>query len=161
MARCPKTGPRSAPAWIRGRMSSVSDQLIGTITPRRWAAFVRNAFGPLALLADVFTIVAVAGLTGAIYHKLVYGAADESLYYFEVGAIVASIFALPNIFRGEYALSNYFSFRPHVRRRLHRRDASGGCNPRERAGRAWTNPSQVRASPNRNCLRPRRGEGGM
>jgi hypothetical protein len=60
-------------------MSSVSDQLIGSITPRRWAAFVRNAFGPLALLADVFTIVAVAGITGAIYHKLIYGAADESL----------------------------------------------------------------------------------
>jgi polysaccharide biosynthesis protein PslA len=104
---------------FEGRMSSVSDQLIGTITPRRWAAFVRNAFGPLALLADVFTIVATAGLTGAIYHKLVYGAADESLYYFEVGAIVASIFALPNIFRGEYALPNYFSFRPHVRRSIH------------------------------------------
>src|SRR5262249_48546395 len=101
------------------RMSSVSGQLLGTITPRRWAAMVRNTFGPLALLADVLTIVAAAGLTGAVYHKLVYGAADDSLYFFEVGAVAASIFALPNIFRGAYALSNYFSFRPHVRRSLH------------------------------------------
>src|SRR5262245_45398135 len=101
------------------RMSSVSGQLLETITPRRWAAIVRNTFVPLALLVDVLTIVAAAGLTGAVYHKLVYGAADDSLYFFEVGAVAASIFALPNIFRGEYSLPNYFSFRPHVRRSLH------------------------------------------
>ena len=100
-------------------MSSVSGQLLETITPRRWTAIVRNAVGPLALLADVIAIVAVAAVTGAVYHKLVYGAADESLYFFEVGTVAASIFVLPNIFRGEYALANYFSFRPHVRRSLH------------------------------------------
>ena len=100
-------------------MSSVSGQLLETITPRRWTAIVRNVVGPLALLADVIAIVAVAAVTGAVYHKLVYGAADESLYFFEVGTVAASIFVLPNIFRGEYALANYFSFRPHVRRSLH------------------------------------------
>src|SRR5262245_35744445 len=100
-------------------MSSVSGHLLDTITPRRWAAIVRNAFGPLALLADVIAIVAVAGVTGGVYHKIVYGAADDSLYFFEVGAVAASIFVLPNIFRGEYTLTNYFSFRPHVRRSLH------------------------------------------
>ena len=100
-------------------MSSVSGHLLDTITPRRWAAMVRNAFGPFVLLADVIAIVAVAGITGAVYHKVVYGAADDSLYFFEVGALAASIFVLPNIFRGEYTLTNYFSFRPHVRRSLH------------------------------------------
>ena len=99
-------------------MTEVSGYLLETITPRRWAAIVRNSFGPLALLADVIAIVFVAGVTGGIYHKIVYGAASDSLYFFEVGAVAASIFVLPNVFRGEYVLSNYFAFRPHVRRSL-------------------------------------------
>src|SRR5262245_22850850 len=99
-------------------MSSVSGQWLETLAPRRWAAIVRNAFGPLALFADVIAIVAIAGLTGAVYHKLVYGAADDNIYFFEVGIVAASIFVLPNVFRGEYTLPNYFSFRPHIRRSL-------------------------------------------
>ena len=99
-------------------MSNVAGSLLESVTPRRWAAIVRNVFGPFVLLADVIAIASIAGVTGAVYHKIVYGAAVESLSFFEVGAVAASIFVLPNIFRGEYALSNYFSFRPHVRRSL-------------------------------------------
>jgi Undecaprenyl-phosphate glucose phosphotransferase len=100
-------------------MSSVSGPWLELAAPRRFAAFLRNGFGPLALSADVIAIVAIAGLTGAVYHKLVYGAADDNIYFFEVGAVAAGIFVLPNIFRGEYALANYFSFRPHIRRSLY------------------------------------------
>ena len=39
--------------------------------------------------------------------------------FLQIGAVAASIFVLPNIFRGEYVLANYLSFRPHVRRSLH------------------------------------------
>jgi Undecaprenyl-phosphate glucose phosphotransferase len=35
-----------------------------------------------------------------------------------VGAVAAGIFVIPNIFRGEYDLANYYSFRSHVRRSL-------------------------------------------
>ena len=51
-------------------MSSASDHLLEIIAPHRWAALVRNGFGPLALLADACVIMAAAGLTGAVYHKL-------------------------------------------------------------------------------------------
>jgi len=98
-------------------MSILSGHLL-EIAPRRWAVIVRSAFGPLVLVADVFAIVSMAALTGAVYHKVVYGAADDNVYFFEVGVVAAMIFVLPNIFRGEYVLPNYFSFRPHVRRSL-------------------------------------------
>jgi Undecaprenyl-phosphate glucose phosphotransferase len=97
---------------------SVSTNLLEAAGPRRRALVVRNAFGPIALLADIVTIVAMAGLTGAIYHRAVYGTAAASFSFFEVGALAAGIFVLPNIFRGEYVLPNYFAFRPHVRRSL-------------------------------------------
>jgi Undecaprenyl-phosphate glucose phosphotransferase len=97
---------------------SVSGHLLEATTPRRRVLVLRNAFGPLVLTADIVTIVAMAGLTGAIYHWFVYGAPVASVSYFEVGAIAASIFVLPNLFRGEYVLSNYFAFRLHVRRSL-------------------------------------------
>ena len=99
-------------------MSTLASQLLESSAQRRWSAFVRNAFGPLVLLADVIAIVSIAGLTGAVYHKIVYGAADDNVYFFEVGIVAATTFVLPNIFRGEYSLANYFSFRPHVRRSL-------------------------------------------
>jgi Undecaprenyl-phosphate glucose phosphotransferase len=98
---------------------SVFGQLLDTApASRRWASVGRNGFGFLALGADVAVILAMAGVTGGIYHAFAYGAADSSISFFEVGAVAAGIFALPNIFRGEYALANYYSFKPHLRRSL-------------------------------------------
>jgi Undecaprenyl-phosphate glucose phosphotransferase len=97
---------------------SITSHLLDITTPRRWAVGVRNAFGPLALAADATAIVAGAVLTGTAYHEAVYGELGDIVYFFEIGAIAATIFVLPNIFRGEYALPNYFAFRPHVRRSL-------------------------------------------
>ena len=99
-------------------MSTVDGPWLEMTLPRRFTAILRNGFSPLALLADVLAIVAIAGLTGAIYHKLFYGAAGDNVYFFEAGAVAAVIFVMPNIFRGEYVLAHYFSFRPHVRRSL-------------------------------------------
>src|SRR5262249_4438409 len=99
-------------------MANVSGHLIEARAPRRWAAFVRSAFGPLALVADVVTVVAVAGISGAVYLLSADGDVGGNSYFFEVGVVAASIFVLPNIFRGEYELSHYFAFRPHVRRSL-------------------------------------------
>ncbi len=98
---------------------SVSDQLLETLRPRRIATLARGAFGPLVLLADTIAIVAMAALTDAIYHFYVYGNLAGNDYVLQIGAVAASIFVLPNIFRGEYVLANYLSFRPHARRSLH------------------------------------------
>jgi Undecaprenyl-phosphate glucose phosphotransferase len=98
---------------------SVFGHLLDTAPPsRRWATIVRNGFGPLALTTDVVAILAMAVVTGGIYHAFAYGAADSSISFFEVGAVAASIFVLPNVFRGEYALPNYYSFKSHLRRSL-------------------------------------------
>jgi Undecaprenyl-phosphate glucose phosphotransferase len=99
-------------------MSSVSDQVLETFRPRQVVALARGAFGPLALLVDVIAIVSVAGLTEAIYHRYFYGNVAANEYFLHIGVVAASIFVLPNIFRGEYVLANYLSFRPHVRRSL-------------------------------------------
>jgi Undecaprenyl-phosphate glucose phosphotransferase len=99
-------------------MSSVSDQVLETFRPRRVVALARGAFGPLILLADVIAIVSVAGLTEAIYHLYAYANVAANEYFLQIGVVAASIFVLPNLFRGEYALANYLSFRPHVRRSL-------------------------------------------
>jgi Undecaprenyl-phosphate glucose phosphotransferase len=97
---------------------SVSDQLLEVLRPRRFATLARGAFGPLVLVADTIAIVAMAGLTDAIYHLYVYGNLAGNDYVLQIGAIAASIFVLPNILRGEYVLANYLAFRPHIRRSL-------------------------------------------
>jgi Undecaprenyl-phosphate glucose phosphotransferase len=98
---------------------SVFGHLLDTVpASRRWATVGRTGFGLLALAADVVAILAMAGVTGGIYHAFAYGAADSSISFVEVGAVAAGIFVLPNLFRNEYALANYYSFRPHLRRSL-------------------------------------------
>lgn len=101
-------------------MSSVFGNLTGTALPsRRWTAIVRNVFGPIAFTADALVIVLAAAATGIAYHAFVYGDLGGVENSFAMGAAAASIFALPNVFRGEYALMNYFSFKAHVRRSIY------------------------------------------
>jgi Undecaprenyl-phosphate glucose phosphotransferase len=58
-------------------------------------------------------------VTGLAYHAFALGSLDGAINSFATGAAAAGIFALPNIFRGEYALANYFSFKSHVRRSIY------------------------------------------
>jgi Undecaprenyl-phosphate glucose phosphotransferase len=55
-------------------------------------------------------------LTGISYHLIVYQYPGDSINILKVGLLSAIIFVIPNLFRGEYSLPNFFSFRPHVRR---------------------------------------------
>jgi FlaA1/EpsC-like NDP-sugar epimerase len=55
---------------------------------------------------------------GVSYHLLAYQYAGDTLAYLKVGLVSAIIFVVPNLFRGEYRLSNFFSFRPHLRRSI-------------------------------------------
>ncbi len=101
-------------------MSSVFGNLSGMVLPsRRWTAVVRNAFGPVAFAADVIVIVATAAATSLAYHAFALGSLEGAIHSFAMGAAAASIFAFPNVFRGEYALANYFSFKSHVRRSIY------------------------------------------
>jgi Undecaprenyl-phosphate glucose phosphotransferase len=70
------------------------------------------------LLADFTAILAMSWLTGISYHLLAYQYAGETVNYLKVGLISAVIFVIPNLFRGEYSLPNFFSFRPHLRRSI-------------------------------------------
>jgi hypothetical protein len=79
-------------------------------------SFARTTILGAFLLADFTAIVAMAWLTGISYHLLVYQYAGGAVNYLEVGFISAVIFVIPNMFRGEYSLPNFFSFRPHLRR---------------------------------------------
>jgi Undecaprenyl-phosphate glucose phosphotransferase len=70
------------------------------------------------LLADLAVIMAMSWLTGISYHLIVYQTPGDTFNYLQVGFLSAIIFVIPNLFRGEYSLPNFFTFRPHVRRSI-------------------------------------------
>lgn len=82
---------------------------------RRWTSISRTVFCGSALFLDVSAIVSMAWLSGATYHVAVYGETGDVVSYLEVGLLSAAIFAIANIFRGEYRLPNFFVFKPHLR----------------------------------------------
>ena len=55
-------------------------------------------------------------LTGIAYYLAAYGDTATSRSSVQVGLLAASIFAVSNVFRGEYRLPNFFAFKPHGRR---------------------------------------------
>jgi Undecaprenyl-phosphate glucose phosphotransferase len=83
---------------------------------RSWVTIGRRMISTIGILADAAVIVAVSCLTGTVYHLTVYGDSGPLLALAEVGLAAASIFVLPGLVHGDYALAHYFSFRPHVRR---------------------------------------------
>jgi len=70
------------------------------------------------LLVDFAVIVAMSWLTGLSYQLIVYHDTGDSLSHLKVGLISAVIFVIPNVFRGEYSLPNFFTFKPHLRRSI-------------------------------------------
>jgi Undecaprenyl-phosphate glucose phosphotransferase len=58
----------------------------------------------------------MASLTGVAYHLAIYGDAGEFTSFLEVGALTAAVFVILNLFHGDYALANFFAFKPHLRR---------------------------------------------
>ena len=69
----------------------------------------------VGVFSDAAVIIAVSILSGAIYHEAAYGAAGSLLNFVKVGSVAAGTFVLPSIIRGDYAPSNYLSFRSHIR----------------------------------------------
>jgi Undecaprenyl-phosphate glucose phosphotransferase len=85
---------------------------------RARAVLVRGTFAALIFLTDVAFIVAMSCVTGIAYHLAVYGKPGNISSFFQVGLLAASIFAVSNLFRGEYRLPNFCTFKPHWRRTI-------------------------------------------
>ncbi len=85
---------------------------------RTRAVLLRGTFAATIFLTDVAFILAMSCLTGVAYHLAVYGAPGSIGSFVQVGALAATIFAVSNLFRGEYRLPHFCTFKPHVRRTL-------------------------------------------
>ena len=85
---------------------------------RTWAVLSRGTFSGAIFLIDAALIVAMSCLTGIAYHLVVYGDSGDIGSYVQLGMLAASIFTISNIFRGEYRLPNFFTFKPHGRRTI-------------------------------------------
>ena len=85
---------------------------------RRLTSVARTTVLGAFLLADFAVIVLMSWLTGISYHLIVYQDTGEFINYVNVGLLSAIIFVIPNVFRGEYSLPNFFTFRPHLRRSI-------------------------------------------
>ena len=85
---------------------------------RGWAVLSRGTFSGAIFLTDIALIVAMSCLTGVAYHLAVYGNRGNISSFVQVGVLAASIFAVSNLFRREYRMPNFFSFKPHGRRTI-------------------------------------------
>jgi Undecaprenyl-phosphate glucose phosphotransferase len=85
---------------------------------RGWALLSRGTFSTAIFLIDVVWIIATAFFTGIVYYRIVYGDIGMVSSCVRVGVLAASIFAISNVFRGEYRLPNFFAFKPHARRTI-------------------------------------------
>jgi Undecaprenyl-phosphate glucose phosphotransferase len=98
-------------------MTILPHSMLAVTRPLRWwNAFARYAISVTAVAADIVIVVGISLLMGFIYHEAAYGDMGPLLSFVGVGATAAGIFVLPGIFRGEYDLTHYLTFRPHIRR---------------------------------------------
>jgi Undecaprenyl-phosphate glucose phosphotransferase len=86
---------------------------------RARAVLLRGTFATAIFLTDVTFIIAMSCLTGIAYHLAVYDNPGSIRLFVEVGVLAASIFSVANLSRGEYRLSNFCAFKPHLGRTIH------------------------------------------
>jgi Undecaprenyl-phosphate glucose phosphotransferase len=80
---------------------------------RARAVLLRGTFAATIFLTDVAFIVAMACLTGVVYHLVAHGNPGDVAAFIRVGVLAASIFAVSNLVRAEYRLPNFCAFKPH------------------------------------------------
>jgi Undecaprenyl-phosphate glucose phosphotransferase len=83
---------------------------------RTWSVLSRGTFSVAIFLSDFALIVAMSCCTGIAYHLVVYGNSGDVGSFIRGGALAACIFTISNLFRREYRLPNFFSFKFHGRR---------------------------------------------
>src|SRR5271165_6280023 len=94
---------------------------------RRWTSVSRVTFCGAILLSDIAVIVSMSWLTGVSYHFVVYREIGDVISFLEVVLLSAVIFAIANLFRGEYRLPNFFAFKPHLRHSIQLWNATFIC----------------------------------
>src|SRR4051812_43375274 len=97
-------------------MTFMPQSLLAAARPARWTTFARQTVSVISVLADTLVIVGVSVLMGMAYHLMVYGGTGPLVSFLGVGVTSAGVFVLPGILRGQYDLSHYLAFRPHLRR---------------------------------------------
>jgi Undecaprenyl-phosphate glucose phosphotransferase len=126
--RCPIPGRRRG-AFAKGEshvpapMNTHQTYTLASPPPRgrflgAWAVLSRGTFSGAIFLIDIAMIVAMSCFTGIAYHLVAYGETGVISSFVQVGVLAASIFAISNLFRGEYRLPNFFSFKRHARRTI-------------------------------------------
>src|SRR5579872_3106471 len=85
---------------------------------RARVVLLRGTFAASIFLTDIAFIVAMACLTGIAYHFAAYGKPGNIPLFLQVGVVAASIFTVSNIFRSEYRLPNFCTFRPQAWRMI-------------------------------------------
>ncbi|MGH6671133.1 MAG: undecaprenyl-phosphate glucose phosphotransferase [Xanthobacteraceae bacterium] len=85
---------------------------------RAWAVLLRGTFSSAIFLLDASIIVALSCGTGVAYSLAAYRDPGDIASFLRIGVLAASIFVVSNVFRGEYRLPNFFSFKPHARRTI-------------------------------------------
>jgi Undecaprenyl-phosphate glucose phosphotransferase len=97
-------------------MSIMTGHLLAANPLRWWVTLTRSMVSAAGILVDAAVIIAIAVLMGAIYHLAAYGDSGPWMSFFEIGCVATTIFVLPSAIHGDYALPNYLSFKPHIRR---------------------------------------------
>lgn len=62
------------------------------------------------MIIEFAVIVVAAGTTGAAYHTLLLGVHGMARPYYEIGAVVASVFAIASLIRADYEVGEFFAF---------------------------------------------------
>jgi len=83
---------------------------------RAWSVLSRGTFSAAIFVSDFALIVGMSCFTGIAYHLIVYGNSGDVASFIQGGTLAASIFTVSNLFRREYRLPNFFSFKLHGRR---------------------------------------------
>ena len=68
------------------------------------------------VVGDAAAIMAMSVLSGIAYHQLAYGEVGDVISFLRIGAVIAAVVVISNLFRAEYQLSNFLSLTPHARR---------------------------------------------
>ncbi len=83
---------------------------------RQWPGLAHTFFGVLAVVCDFSAVLVSAAASGWVYHHLFFGVATPLGYLQVQGAVIAILFVVTAILRGEYSLNHYLLFSGHVRR---------------------------------------------
>ena len=85
---------------------------------RRRALINAPTFSVLAFLLEFGAVLALALVTGVLYHLVAYGSVGSIGFYLQVGVLGAAVYAIANTARGDYRLGNFLGGKVNTRRML-------------------------------------------